>query len=108
MKIIEKLRSRRGETLVELLVSMAILTLSICFMVTMVMLSARFDEQARDEDKTFKEELEAAEDFNAPPSGTAYVKFVLPAGTPDPGLPPIPVKIYSSADGELKSYRISP
>lgn len=105
MKIIEKLRSRRGETLVELLVSMAILTLSICFMVTMVMLSARFDEQARAEDENFKEALDAVENFEgthtagmvklSPNFGGASEQFIT-------------VDVYSSADGELKSYRISP
>lgn len=101
MKIIKKLKSRRGETLVELLVSMAILTLSIAFMVTMIMLSARFDEQARAEDENFKTELKEAENFEGTPTlGTVK----LAPGTPFEQS--IDVDVYSSADGKLKSYKL--
>lgn len=106
MKILKKLKSRRGETLVEILVSMAILTLSICFMVTMVMLSARFDEQARAEDVKFKEALEAVENFDgATVEHGKQVKLVptVMDGTPTQS---IDVEVYSSADGELKSYKL--
>lgn len=103
MKILKKLKSRRGETLVELLVSMAILTLSICFMVTMVMLSARFDEQARAEDENFKEALNAVENFEGThTSGTVKLspKF---AGASTQN---VSVEVYSSTDGKLKSYKL--
>lgn len=106
MKILKKLKSRRGETLVELLVSMAILTLSICFMVTMIMLSTKFDEQARNADKAYRDALDAVENYEGTETpGTVKLVPDSIAGTSEQS---ITVKVYSSADGKLKSYRISP
>lgn len=104
MKILKKLKSRRGETLVELLVSMAVLTLSIGFMVTTIMLSARFDEQARAADKKFKEDLAAAENHIGSYVGETVKLTPKVADGSSPQS--ITVNVYSNSDGELKSYEL--
>lgn len=61
MKMISKLRSTRGETLAETLVSIVILGLSIALMLTMVMTSTQITKQTRDADEALMKELNAAE-----------------------------------------------
>lgn len=59
--IIKKLRSRRGETLVELLVSVAILALAITILAGMLATAYRLNEAARAGDNKMTDELKAAE-----------------------------------------------
>ena len=56
-----KLRSKRGETLAEILVSIAILGFSIGLMLTMVMTSIRINQNSRKSDEILMTELNAAE-----------------------------------------------
>lgn len=104
MKMIQKLRSNRGETMVEMLVSMLILTLSICLLVTMIVVSYQFDRQARELDKTYKDELSAAEN----PEGTGVDGKVILNPKNSLGVLPqeVAVKIYSKSDSDLKSYKL--
>ncbi len=100
MKLMHKLQSRRGETMVEMLVSMMILTLTICLLVTMIVVSYQFDRQAREADNKFKEDLAAAENFTgAHTSGKIILK---PDGGPSVE---IDVEIYSKDGSDLKSYK---
>ena len=104
MKIIQKLKSHRGETMIEMLVSMMILTLVICLLVTMIATSYQFNRQARELDKDYRDELSAAENFNPEAvthGGTITLK--LNDGSLSQS---ITVDIYSSTDSELKSYKL--
>lgn len=104
MKMIQKLKSLRGETMVEMLVSMLILTLSICLLVTMIVVSYQFDRQARELDKTYKDELYAAENFD----GTSVDGRIILNPKNFEGVEPqkVDVKIYSKTDSNLKSYKL--
>lgn len=106
MKMIQKLRSNRGETMVEMLVSMLILTLSICLLVTMIAVSYQFDRQARELDKAYKQDLAAAENFTDGFSTSGTIKLKLNGVGASGGEQTINVKIYSNADSDLKSYKL--
>lgn len=66
----EKLRSARGETLIELLCAILIGSLSVALLFGMVTASGNMDRSAREADKTFNESLNGAE---ARTSGLAVV-----------------------------------
>ncbi len=106
MKLMQKLQSNRGETMVEMLVSMLILTLSICLLVTMIAVSYQFDRQARELDEKYKQDLDAAENLTggSPTSGT--IKLRLDGVGASGGEQTINVNIYSNADSDLKSYKL--
>lgn len=99
-KIARKLRSRRGETLTEMLVSIVILGLSIAMMATMIITSTKITERSTERDNKYRIQLSAAEaqDGEAT-SGSVIIKK---DGEPDI---PIDVNIYGG-EGELKSYKI--
>lgn len=108
MKMIKnKLRSRRGETLVETLVSITILGLSIGFMAMMVITSYNMTMEARNEDKVYSEELAAAEGLMQIEGSSATVKI-------SKGDASAPVEIHvtingTSEDGKaLRSYSVAP
>lgn len=56
-----KLSSRRGDTLVEVLVSILVAGLSVALLVGMVATGAKFNAMARAEDEALYQELSAAE-----------------------------------------------
>lgn len=105
MKLIQKLKSRRGETMVEMLVSMMILTLSICLLVTMIVVSYQFDHQARELDKTYKNDLSTAENFTGT-STSGTIKLKLNGVGASGGEQTINVAIYSNTGSNLKSYKL--
>ncbi len=114
MKIIQKLRSNRAETMVEMLVSMLILTLSVCLLVTMIAVSYQFDRQARELDKTYKDELSAAENFKdkSDDDTVSYVTddydVVLRLNGMFENPQTVDVNIYSVPNSDLKSYKLKP
>lgn len=75
-----KLKSSRGETLVEVLASILICTLSIALLVGAVMASSRMDLQAREADEEYYAALTKAERQDKAPDGTPD------SFTPDPVL----------------------
>lgn len=95
--IINKLRSGRGETLTEMLVSIVILGLSVSLMVTMIITSTRMTEQASDKDREYKDYLSTAEKQE----GEGVAGTVTIQKGSDPPVE-IDVKIYGD---ELKSYK---
>lgn len=108
-RLTQKLRSRSGETLTEMLVSIVILGLSIAMMVTMIITSTHLTEQSSAKDKGYQNQLSAAErqdgfDNNGESitvdNGIVSIKM---AGVEDPVN--IDVKVFGNA-GELKSYRL--
>ncbi len=104
----QKLQSNRGETMVEMLVSMLILTLSICLLVTMIAVSYQFDRQARELDKTYKQDLAAAENFTDGTSTPGTIKLKLDGFGASGGEQTINVEIYSKSGSDLKSYKLKP
>lgn len=101
--MMKKLRSRRGESLVEMLVSIAILGLSITLMLTMIMVSSRMTTRAREKDAEILEDLKYVEErpddgknanviieWTNSPSGTSKIT--------------LPVKYYQNGDSSLISY----
>ncbi len=105
MKMIQKLKSRQGETMVEMLVSMLILTLSICLLVTMIVVSYQFDRQARELDNKYRDELSAAENFSGT-STPGTIKLKLDGVGASGGEVNVNVEIYSVTDSDLKSYKL--
>lgn len=65
-RIQKKLRSQRGETLVELMVSILIATLSVGLLLGGVTVSANINRQAQKSDTYFYETLSAAESRKEP------------------------------------------
>lgn len=101
-KIFRKLRSRRGETLTEMLVSIVILGLSIAMMVTMIITSTHLAEQSTKKDKDYRDQLSAAEKQDGPGElGTVKITT-----NDDSTGVSIEVKVFGEdADGSLKSYK---
>lgn len=104
MSLLKKLRSKRGETLVEILVSIAILGLSIAFMITLVMTSYALDRQARAEDDAYYYDVAAAENYTVY-DGIGKVKITR---TDTPEIT-VSVDIYSNSGSgsnlKVKSYK---
>ena len=96
---IRKLRSRRGETLVEVLVSILVAGLSVLLLAGMISTAARFNGAARRADERLYEQLSAAE-AQGPDADLGRASVVLTVG----GVrDPIPVYVYGLPDG-LCSY----
>ena len=99
----KKLSSKRGETLVEMLVSIALLVLAMSILSAMLAAAYNSDVAARDMDEKLQEDLKAAEDTEdpsaSPHGGTVTIK-------PDDGSAEvtISVNIYGDKDG-LHSYK---
>ena len=104
--MIKKLRSTRGETLAEILVSIVILGLSIGLLLTMVMTSTKITQYARQADNDLMTELNAAEQQLNPyaPSDDPYPKVKIKLSDSD--YVEVPVELYASSDGSaLISYK---
>ena len=103
-RLTQKLRSRRGETLTEMLVSIVILGLSIAMMVTMIITSTHLAEQSTEKDKDYRDQLSAAEKQEGEgKSGTVKITT-----TDDSTGVSIEVKVFGEdADGSLKSYKVT-
>lgn len=115
-KVIRKLKSRRGETLTEMLVSIVILGLSISMMVTMIITSTRMTEQTTTKDEEYQNQLSAAEKQDGKDGkgeevkvedGTVTISPITNPGEPVSKVSPIKitVEIYGN-DGSLKSYKV--
>lgn len=105
----EKLRSARGETLVELLCAILIGTLSVALLCSLAMTSVRMDRSARETDEVFTASLNDAEartsDLAVVPAGAKVtVGNKDSAVTSDTATPS--VKFYGG-EGAV-SYALSP
>ncbi len=101
--------------MVEMLVSMLILTLSICLLVTMIVVSYQFDRQARELDNKYRDELSVAENFKekSDDNNISYVTddYDVVLRMNEMGIDnkqTIDVNIYSVPDSDLKSYKLKP
>lgn len=99
--ILKKLRSKRGETLVEMLVSIALLVMAMSILSAMLAAAYRLDESARSEDENFSFELYAAELQN----GNIGDATVTISGSSDSAS--IDVNVYGVSDGKLRSYKLA-
>lgn len=95
-----KLKSRRGETLVEVLASILVATLSVGLLLGAVAVSAHLNHQAEGADEIFYEALTAAESRAG--SGTGGTVTITEGGR----TAEIPVQIYG--DEDLYAYAIAP
>ena len=92
-----KLASRRGDTLVEVLVSILVAGLSVALLAGMVATGARFNAKARAADEALYRELSAAEG-RTDLLGTGDLTLTMGDGEHH-----IPVELYG-AEGGLTSY----
>lgn len=99
MRLLDKLCSRRGETLVETLVSIGIAAMSVSLMVLMIVTSTNLNEQARKEDEKYLAELDAAEI----PSGEFDNETVIMRNASKSAS--VPVKVYPKDGDGFKSYQ---
>ena len=101
-----KLRSRRGETLVETLASILVVTLASIVMYSMVTAAADINTTAKRNDQTVQEQLiaaERAEQGDRTGSGKIYMFIEVNGETEE--IAEVDVDIFG-AEGELFSYFI--
>jgi len=92
---------RRGETLIETLVAILVITLSALLLATVTTGSVRINAAAREKDSAFRQELENAETGTRSESGTVTLRD---AGGASLGSYSV---LYSAGgDGALTSYRM--
>jgi len=73
--MIRKLQSNKGETLIEAMVSLVIAVLAMGLVVTATMAATNINKSTKDADKTFAEDLQAAEIYSETPvSKTLQIK----------------------------------
>lgn len=101
-KCMAKLRSRAGETLVEILVALLIIALASILMVGMYSASTSIDKSARDQDKRLYESLSAVE------GGTATKLTTITEITlddTDTSGKDVTIKVDVYEDGAFTAYR---
>lgn len=99
-----KLKSQRGETLVELLASILISTLSVGLLLGAVAVSANLNQQTEQADETFYDALTAAESRTTPAvSGVADAPRVTVA---EAGGASVPLDIIVYGGDGLWSYAL--
>lgn len=87
----KKLRSARGETLIEVLCAILVGSLSVALLFSMVVASGKMDRNAREADKNFVASLNAAE-------GRAKVKNEAGADVDPPVADDAKVTVWNTAD----------
>ncbi len=70
MRTVNKLRSRRGETFVEVLVALLIVALATMLLASMVMASGSIDANTREQDEKFYDAVSALESGDTTAGGT--------------------------------------
>lgn len=109
----EKLKSERGESLVEILASVLIASLSVGLLVTMIMTSARMNDNAENSDREYYQSLSLAEAQLDPmvKDGAPVTTKVTIQRMSEGGQVGIPVEIDGAVcfggDG-IYSYKITP
>lgn len=100
-----KLRSRRGETLVEVMASIVIGALSVALLFGCVMASSRIDSAAARMDRDYYAGLSDAEAQSAPAAGAGGTVTVENGGIAGTGVT-VDVNVYGGAG--MYSYRVAP
>lgn len=110
MKLIRKLRSQTGETLVESMASILIFTMASIILLSMIATASKINVTAKKVDAAVRTELYAAEAQEGDgETGSITVSYTVTGvgGTRTESAPPIPVSIYSSGENTLYSYSYS-
>lgn len=95
--MIDKLKSQRGETLVETMASIIIAVLSVALLFTCVMAGAQIDRMAQDADVAYYADLTAAEMQMG--EGKSGKVTIIGSGTTE-----IPISLYGGAYGGEGMY----
>lgn len=98
-----KLRSSRGETLVETLAAILVLALSALLLANVTVSSARLNRSARKSDTAFRQELKTAETVPDTADGKVTVSDTTGGGKSRLG--EYSVLYTRTEDGKLTSYR---
>lgn len=101
-----KLRSRRGETLVEVMASIVIGALSVALLFGCVMASSRIDSAAAGMDRDYYAGLSAAEAQSAPVAGAAGSTVTVANGGIAATDVSVDVNVYGGAG--MYSYKVAP
>lgn len=104
MKLINKIRSRRGETLVEMLVSITLLVLAMSILAAMLSAAYNSDVSAREMDRKLEAELRLAEDNSRNNPGSGETEVVTIEEKAVSKTAEIDVNVYGNED-ELRLYR---
>ena len=104
MSIVNKLRSRKGETLTETLVALLIVGLSSVVLASMIGAASRMGVQAKEQDEKLRDAVTAVETQpDEAKTGETDSKVQVTIGS-NPA-EDFTVAYYSDADGTLYSYR---
>lgn len=101
----KKLHNSKGETLVEVLVSILICTLSVALLFSSIMASARINKQAETSDSGFFQVLNAAEEKSGEPFQSDKSMIVTEEGK-TLELKPFIVNYYGN--DTIHSYKLAP
>ena len=100
--IFKKLRSRAGESLVESLAAILVVTMASIVMYSMVTAAADINLAAKRNDQTVQEQLAIAERAETP-DNTGVSDMYIKVGDSNENVASVPVNIYG-VDGGLFSY----
>ena len=100
--IFKKLRSRAGESLVESLAAILVVTMASIVMYSMVTAAADINLAAKRTDQTIQEQMAVAERAETPDS-TGTINMYIKEGGVNKNVTSMPVNIYG-VDGGLFSY----
>ena len=103
-RIRRKLKSVRGESLVELLASILIGGLSVSLLATLIITSVHMKKSVQERDKEYYESLKKAEAQKETNASTESVKVEVTIAGAASGSTEIPVTYYG--DDNMVSYRI--
>lgn len=98
-KLLKKLRQSRGETLIETLVAVLVMTCASVLLATMLLAASNLNSKAQEQDKSFYDQVTAAE-TDTTPRYDVDVQFT------ENGSAVVTVKssLYGATDG-LNAYR---
>ena len=103
MRTVNKLRSRRGETFVEVLVALLIVALATMLLASMVMASGSIDANTREQDEKFYDAVSALESGDTTAGGTVTTGSVTVEW--ETGGPSVNVTVDIYEQDGLKAYR---
>ena len=108
--MIQKLKQKRGETLVETLFAMLIAVLSMGILCTAVMAATSLNNQTREMDEKYRSELQEVEGWNGTTnSKLLYITFKSKDGSRVMEVvDDVTVQVYGGADSVFLSYDYTP
>lgn len=104
MRTVNKLRSRLGETFVEVLVALLIVALATMLLASMVMASGSIDANTREQDEKFYDAVSALESGDTTVGGTVTKNQTMTVEW-ETGGPSVNVTVDINEQDGLKAYR---